>query len=222
MTIDFYNGNRSIPHLQKSPPLNKETTSKSRDTFTTQNNNLICTDNFNEENQHLSETSQRCSTGDILDLDCQSDSNTYNKSLVDINENDDSVVSIEESLSGLRRLSYQAAIDNEANNEVIHEDSIGQDLVCDKKVDQLDSKTNKKAQTQSKHRPETDDINLRNSIVDDDISKQTGDNTTGGTALEDYCWNDSMVVFDDDISYSSYSFSHLSYPFQPLRQDIVR
>jgi hypothetical protein len=71
-----------------------------------------------------------CSTGDILDLECQSGSNTYNNSLVDINENDDSVFSIEDSLNGLRRLSYQAAIDN---NEVIHKDSIGQDFVRDKK-----------------------------------------------------------------------------------------
>ena len=217
MTIDFYNGNRSVPYLHESPPLNKETTSKSRDTLTTQDNNIICTDNTSEENQHLSQNSQSCSTGDILDLECQSGSNTYNNSLVDINENDDSVFSIEDSLNGLRRLSYQAAIDN---NEVIHKDSIGQDFVRDKKVDQLDSKTNTKAQTQSIDRPETNEVNLRNSIADDDMCKQT--DVSGGTALEDYCWNDSMVVFDDDISYSSYSFSHLSYPFQPLRQDIVR
>lgn len=218
LTIDFYNGNRSIPHLKESPPLCKETTSKSsRDPLTTQNNNLICTDNTNEENQLLS---QRCSTGDILDLECQTDSNTYNNSLVDINENGDSVVSIEDSLSGLRRLSYRTAIGNEANDEVNHKDSIGQDFVCDKKVDHLDSKTNTKAQTQCIDKPETGGVNLRNSIVDD-MCKQTGDSITGGTALEDYCWNDSMVVFDDDISYSSYSFSHLSYPFQPLRQEIV-
>ncbi|XP_052087851.1 uncharacterized protein LOC127724888 [Mytilus californianus] len=209
LTIDFFNGNRPLPQiLTKSASLNN---GQSRENLNDMNDcSSVSTENTVVWNRLLSQNSVNSSTDGVLEFDCRSESDAN----VDINENEDSFVSLEDSMtSSLRRLSYQAAIDDSKESDQT-------DVLFGSKdekwaLDLIESKSNCDV-TQTQRR-----LSSECSLIDHDFF--LGDNiNTNSNGVEDYCWKDNMVVFDEDVSYSSYSFSHLSYPFQPLRQDVFR
>ncbi|XP_063403555.1 inositol 1,4,5-triphosphate receptor associated 2-like isoform X2 [Mytilus trossulus] len=208
LTIDFFNGNRPLPQiLTDSPSLNKE--QSSRENLNDMNDcSSVSTENTVVRNRLLSQNS---STDGILEFDCRSESDTN----IDINENEDSFVSLEDSMtSSLRRLSYQAAIDDSKESDKT--DVVIGSTDSESAIDLIESQSNCDVAAQPQRR-----LSSGCTLMGDDV--YLGDNIdTSSKGVEDYCWKDNMVVFDEDVSYSSYSFSHLSYPFQPLRQDVFR
>ncbi|XP_071151166.1 uncharacterized protein [Mytilus edulis] len=208
LTIDFFNGNRPLPQiLTDSLSLNKE--QSSRENLNDMNDcSSVSTENTVVRNRLLSQNS---STDGILEFDCRSESDTN----IDINENEDSFVSLEDSMTcSLRRLSYQAAIDD--SKESYKTDVVIGSTDSESAFDLIESKSDCDVAAQPQRR-----LSSGCTIMGDDV--YLGDNIdTRNKGVEDYCWKDNMVVFDEDVSYSSYSFSHLSYPFQPLRQDVFR
>ncbi|CAC5417152.1 MRVI1 [Mytilus coruscus] len=209
LTIDFFNGNRPLPQiLTESASLNN---GQSRENLNDMNDcSSVSTENTVVWNRLLSQNSVNSSTDGVLEFDCQSESDAN----VDINENEDSFVSLEDSMtSSLRRLSYQAAIDDSKESD--QTDVLFGSKDEESALDLIKSKSNYDV-TQIQRR-----LSNECTLIDDDVF--LGDNiNTNSKGVEDYCWKDNMVVFDEDVSYSSYSFSHLSYPFQPLRQDVFR
>lgn len=156
------------------------------------------------------------SQGSLSSLDCvidgefSSDCNETSDNL----ENDPGFKSADSNVTQ-RRLSYQAAINEDlddtfwsvkSQNNSLTEDSEGK---CFSPNSDIHGSGDYRKCRLSDRLSVTGDDDV---FLDDPVMKSAGD----------YCWNDNLVLFNDDISYSSHSFSHLSYPFQPLRQDMTR